>query len=312
MRELDENHKVANTSVFVDDTSMHARGSDFQEVLGKLLPAMLAFKKKVGKLKLTLSRKAVIVTSEVKLTNLLIKKLSAHGLFFLKASNARDLGVAQAGGKYRPSQALHQRLRQSRNRVRKNSKLAKVSRASRKLYSGSAFAMATWGHQAAGIAETQMLALERDAIASTGITAAGRCRTIGLVVAYGVLGTPRARIVRETMREWFNILRMAGAHPHILNAIRCAWAKAKTALSLSASSINKVHGVMSNVIHMLNQAAGIPGHITAGRIPVVQYGWQRISNLHLTLWLLQSVSLFYAASLAEQQAIITAKVWKMG
>ncbi len=41
-----------------------------------------------------------------------------------------------------------------------------------------------------------MLGLERDALASTGISPAGRCRTLALAVSFGVLGTPRARIIR--------------------------------------------------------------------------------------------------------------------
>jgi hypothetical protein len=109
-----------------------------------------------------------------------------------------------------------------------------------------------------GIAESRMLAFERDALACSGITAAGSCRAVGLIVAYGVLGTPRARIVRETLRDWFGMVRLANPHPELVHEIRNAWAKAKNKLRNSNNNINDVHGIMSNVIHMLIQAKWDP------------------------------------------------------
>ena len=44
-------------------------------------------------------------------------------------------------------------------------KLAKITRKCRKLYIGSGFASATWGHQASGFSDTDIIQLERDALA---------------------------------------------------------------------------------------------------------------------------------------------------
>ena len=118
--------------------------------------------------------------------------------------------------------------------------------------------MATWGHQAAGVSETQLLHLERDAMACSGISTAGRCRAIGLLVAYGVLGTARARIIRETLRDWFGMLRLAESQPNAIENIRSAWAKAKSVLRNNNNNIQSVHGIMSNLIHMLIQAKWNP------------------------------------------------------
>ena len=85
-------------------------------------------------------------------------------------------------------------------------RLARICRAARKLYSGSAFSAATWGHQSCGLSDSTVLPLERNALSSTGIKPEARCRTIALAVSFGVLGTPRARVIRETINEWCGIL----------------------------------------------------------------------------------------------------------
>ena len=85
--------------------------------------------------------------------------------------------------------------------------------------------MATWGHQAAAISDSKIVELEKDALACSGINPAGRCRTLALPTAYGILGTPRARIYRETLRAWFDIIRNPSVEVH--NQIRVVWGKAK-------------------------------------------------------------------------------------
>ena len=85
--------------------------------------------------------------------------------------------------------------------------------------------MATWGHQAAAISDSKIVEVEKDALACSGINPAGRCRTLALTTAYGILGTPGARIYRETLRAWFDIIRNSSEEAH--NQIRFAWGKAK-------------------------------------------------------------------------------------
>ena len=205
LKSLVEKHPSSNMSVLIDDTSMFSRGASCDAVLNILVPAMLSFQKQVGKLKLRLSLKAVIVSSSLKLTNLLTKELAIHKLVFTKAKHARDLGISHSCGKRTLNSILSDRMAKSKARMKKISKLAVLNRRARKLFTGSAFAMATWGHQAAAISDAKMLELERDALSCSGINPAGRCRTIGLVVAYGVQGTLRAGVVRETMRAWFSL-----------------------------------------------------------------------------------------------------------
>ncbi len=103
-----------------------------------------------------------------------------------------------------------------------------------------------------------MVQLERDALACTGIE--GRCRTTALIIAYGVQGTPKARLIRETLRSWFEILRLAPTRT--IDDIRSAWPKARNTLMSAPSPISSVKGVMSNVIYILLQAGWDPVSFT--------------------------------------------------
>ncbi|MDP6586066.1 MAG: hypothetical protein QF535_15560, partial [Anaerolineales bacterium] len=81
--------------------------------------------------------------------------------------------------------------------------------------------------------------------------------TIALLAAYGTQGTPRARVVRETFRDWFSIIRQAQSEPNLINDIRVAWAKAKQQLSID-NAVGNIRGIMSNVVYILNQAQWNP------------------------------------------------------
>jgi hypothetical protein len=116
---LDESHKEANTSLFVDDTSMFASSSSCRRVREVLIPALLDFKKRVSDLKLKLSPKAVVVTNDPHLIIQLVDEFKKHKLFFLKAKTARDLGVSNTAGKSRPIRIVNKRLQLSKNRINK-------------------------------------------------------------------------------------------------------------------------------------------------------------------------------------------------
>jgi len=125
--------------------------------------------------------------------------------------------------------------------------------------------MATWGHQAAAFSQAEMLHLERDALASSGISPGGRCRTTALIVAYGVLGTPRARVTRETIRAWFELLRDLG--PDEVNDVRDAWIRAKSHMLKHDFNVKGVRGIMSNVIYLLQKADWDPVAYNCWRDP---------------------------------------------
>lgn len=139
---------------------------------------------------------------------------------------------------------IKDRLAKSKTRILNNSELAKSSGKARKLFTGSAFSMPSWGHQAAALSEQQIKDLEQSALACSGLNPAGRCRTFGLVAAYGVLGTPRAKVIRETIRSWFEIPRTCSDSE--ISDIRAAWPLARNFMLRNNCRITGVTGIMSN------------------------------------------------------------------
>jgi len=249
-------HPQANTELFVDDTCMHCQGANSEEVRQILVPAMLTFKDIVKQLKLKLSPKAVLVASDDALASSLVKELASHKLYFNNHKHARDLGISTTAGKKRPNQIIKDRFVKIKNRNLKISSLSKISRLTRKLYTGSSYAAQTWGHQGSGISESTIIDMERDALASTGIRSGGRCRCMALLVSFGQLGTPRARVIRDTFRNWFSLLNQST--PQNILDIRVAWAKAKDNFLDCNYNVSGVHGIMSNVIYIVHHAGWNP------------------------------------------------------
>ena len=67
LKQLNEEHPGSRPEICVDDTCMHTKGLRIPDVMNTLIPAMLAFQKVVGKLKLRLSPKASIIQSQTNL-----------------------------------------------------------------------------------------------------------------------------------------------------------------------------------------------------------------------------------------------------
>ncbi len=196
-----------------------------------------------------MSPKAVLVASVWKLAKLLQKELADHGIIFSISKIARDLGVTSTAAASRPSNLVHKRNIKAKHRIKKIAKIARISRKARKLFSGSAFSAATWGHQASGFSDSRISALESDALACTGINPSGRCRTIALAISYGILGTPRARIIRETVQAWIQLIKKAS--PDFILDVRVAWSRATNFLHSHPSPITQVRGILSNMIYII-------------------------------------------------------------
>ncbi len=256
MTKLSRKHKSANFKLFVDDTSNHARGTSFDEVLQHLVPAVVDFANTATKLKLKLPPKAVIVAPNTKLPLVLKKELASYGVSFDIAKSARDLGVTSTAAACRPSKLSQQRFYKTKRIIAKISLLANISRNARKLFSGTAFSAATWGRQASGVSDSQVLSLERDALACSGIKPSGRCRTIALMVSYGLLGTPKSRIIRETIKAWIELLKLS--EDDLIHDISLAWPISRQKVMSSTCPVNAIRGIMSNIQFILIGAGWNP------------------------------------------------------
>ncbi len=94
MVKLSNIHAQANPRIHVDDTALQATGESHDDVLSKLVPAVVCFAQGAKQLKLSLSPKAVIAASNLKLANFLHKELKDYGISFkVSLKHARDLGV---------------------------------------------------------------------------------------------------------------------------------------------------------------------------------------------------------------------------
>jgi len=255
IKEIDDKHPDANVNLFVDDTCMQSTGKEFDEALDKIVPAVALFGNKAAELGLGLSAKAVVTASSTKYAKGLKDELATYGMKFNVDMHARDVGVTHTAGSSRPSKQVIKRFTKRAAKVIKTKQIAKITRKARTLFTGSIFSSATWGHQASSIAESSIVKLERDALACSGIRPGGRCRTIGLLVAYGVQGTPRARIVRELIRAWFQLLRMCSTT--MIGELRVAWSKAYNVLRHDNVE-RHIRGIMSNLISMLLKAKWDP------------------------------------------------------
>ena len=70
----------------------------------------------------------------------------------------------------------------------------------KQIYTGSCFSASTWGHQAAGVTPNEMIAIERNALACSGVSPIGRCRLISLSVIYGPGGTRRLELSKTQLK----------------------------------------------------------------------------------------------------------------
>ena len=250
-------HDDVDTGVFVDDTCMQVVSNDFSETLDTLVPAVVMFGDKVKALHLSLSDKATVTASSRKLSFLFAKEMTDnYAMHFNSEDQPRDVGISHSAGRARPKQLIKQRFNKRKHRITNIKNVAKIDRRARKLYTGSGFFSAsTWGHQATSLPDQTILQMERDAIACSGITPAGRCRTLGLMVAYGIMGSPKARIVREAITAWFQILKSCDSKT--IGDLRVAWNKARDVIE-NDKKMKNVHGFMSNIIWILFKAKWLP------------------------------------------------------
>ena len=252
---LREKHPQANISIHVDDTFSDTSTDSLEGCAKILVPLAMDFAQQVIAKKLKLSTKGVAMANSAKRAKILSKELASYGIVMKPALPSRDLGITYAAGSRRPAVILDKRLHNVRKRILKIKNLAKISKNAKKLFSGSAYVTATWGHQAAGLVLSQLLRLERQALDATGISAHGRCRLIAVTTVYGLQGTPHARLIRETVNSWFDILTDSNVNLH---EVAEAWLVAKRFLYKQRNPTHYVSGIMSNIICMLITLGWVP------------------------------------------------------
>ena len=248
---LTTKHKDADVVVFVDDTSCDTVQDSLEESINIVIPFEEDFAEAMKRKKLKLSSKGAVVSNTVKRTRIAQRILLQSGIQYNVDDSARDIGLTYTAGAKRPKKIFCARRKNVKSRILKIKQIAKVSRMAKKLFTGAAYSAGTWGHQQCGFSPNQLVDLERDALACSGLPR-GRCRTISLVIIYGVQGTPVARVIRETVTAWFQLL------PNCLDELRDAWAIARRFLNSTPKSYNHIYGIMSNLICLIRSAKWQP------------------------------------------------------
>ena len=168
-----------------------------------------------------------------------------------KRQGARDLGITFSAGKQRPCHLSVNRFKNTRNRNNKIKSLTKVNRKAHVLFKGSSFSAMTFGHQACGIAPTNVARLQSDALAATGI-GKGRCTFTSLVIFYGESSTPFARVISELITCWFKLLMNNKNDIHFdPKDLGESWQIAKRKMIASIYRQIHAHGILSNLIYTL-------------------------------------------------------------
>ncbi len=241
------------------------------------------FKKIVRRLRLKISPQSTIVTSSAKLTKAICDELNGLGWQIRADRVTRDLGITFGAGVRKTENQLKVRNKNTKIGRLKMHKISKISRMARKLFQGSAYSASTWGHQGSGCPEQMLLELEVDAAKATGITPQGRCRFTSLCVAYGPRGHPRARIIKETLANWFQLVQVKTDQKDT-NELRAAWARVKDGIlneynkvdhaddnERYTSAAKLVVGILSNVILLLVSLGWEPTAFNIWRDPQKEF-----------------------------------------
>ena len=208
-----------------------------------------------------MSDKSKITSNDCKLAESIQSHLSKEGHVYQVASTVKHLGIQYNSARKRPVSILSSRFKKTRKRFLKSKMIASVSRKAKRLYAGSCFPSATWGHQSAGISPTQLEDLELNALSCAGNRAPGSCRFFSLLLAYGLNGQPLARIIRECMREWVILVKsLDNKFNNEKDLFAVTWRTARNKLKSQPIPflIHHVHGFMSNIIYILRGAGWDP------------------------------------------------------
>ena len=198
-------HKMYKT--YVDDVSNAAAGYG-PDVQNAVVECALAFNTTiVVKRKFTLSDKSAVVANDNKLALSVARELKDYDMVVQTPNSTRDVGVMFTAGVFRDTSLCKVRAGKATIRISRISKVVKVSRAARKLFTSGAYPQGTWGHQCVGMSPMQVRAIRRLASSSTGVaTRSQRCLTSCIFICFGMRADPWQRILKELTMLWIKIM----------------------------------------------------------------------------------------------------------
>ena len=166
-RMLDHWHRTcrpATVRTWVDDLPQHMEGTS-RYITAFFLPAAEGLVAGLRRLKLTLSPKSTLVSSDKALAKYIQAKLASRGIDVLVANHSRDLGNDDAAGSRRVVATMRARNKKAQRKDGKTRSLKKAGLATCRYIRQSSFPQRVWGHQLFGVAPVtmQMIGLIRQA-----------------------------------------------------------------------------------------------------------------------------------------------------
>ncbi len=212
--------------VYVDDCAQFSYASTESEVIHRMVHAAESFCHNMELARLTISSKGGVTSNSLNVRNSISKMLFDRKRNIRSKPWQRYLGVSVAGGNCRNDHVIKHRFNKTRDRRKRNAKIAKTHKGARRLFNASSFTATSWGNPASGLSHSHLLELERSGVRCSGIKPQGKCRFTTCIVAYGQYHHPIARILRELFKTWFLCLATVFTDsPRLFPDLRVAWKK---------------------------------------------------------------------------------------
>ena len=198
---------TVKTSTFVDDVAQIAIGT-FRQVAQATVDAGVLFASKVKGVKLTISKKSVVVASSPRLATIISQCISKHANVTVRAqSTGRDLGVENNPTGRRVTGLQQARVQKAIRRTVKIARIAKVVRKASALAYTGALPQAGWGVATQGMAPTVLRRLRSSYAAASGISARGRCTSTAIAIAMGQERDPLVHVATQQLSLWIDLWR---------------------------------------------------------------------------------------------------------
>ena len=189
---------------FVDDITQRAEGN--MEHVPNMLPrAADILAEGLQEIGCTISPKSAATCNTCEGAAGLNKRFRAYGLPIEVKGMVRGLGVANTSGKRRSAKILEGRFGKAFFTSGRVSRLAKVNRKAKKLFSTGMKPQASWGSTRMGTSPIQVRRLRAMAVKSAGAKGVGKCATSTILFALGEQADPAFYHPLEVAQTWLEL-----------------------------------------------------------------------------------------------------------
>ena len=196
-----------DSRTFVDDVSLTTLGR-FKHVTNTLVSAGCSFAASLRFLKLLISVKSLVLSSDKLLAPIVARQLKLKANVKIStAATGRDLGILHNTTAKRNTSLQANRISKATKRMKRISILAKSVRGARRLISTGALPQALWGQNSISLAPTVLSRLRSSTAAATGMTGAGRCATTAIAIGIGHNKDPAILHARNQVDHWISVWR---------------------------------------------------------------------------------------------------------